>query len=73
MAGQLQASFTKPTQAQLRSISQLTDRVRDNIEKLNNILSQEYLNLQILLIDNGIYAVPPGPIRPPKRNWLAEY
>jgi archaellum component FlaC len=73
MAGQLQASFTKPTQSQLRSISQLTDRVSDNIEKLNNILSQEYSNLQILLIDNGIYAVPPGPIRPPKRNWLAEY
>ena len=73
MAGQLQASFTKPTQAQLRSISQLTDRVSDNIEKLNNILSQEYSNLQILLIDNGIYAVPPGPITPPKRNWLAEY
>lgn len=68
LAGQLQASTTKPTQAQMRSIDHLLDRVEKNVEKLNAILTQDYPVFQKQLMEKGIAAVPAEAIKPPKRQ-----
>ncbi len=68
LAGQLQASTTKPTQAQMRSIDHLMDKVGKNVEKLNAFLTKEYPDLQNQLMEKGINAVSTEAIKPPKRK-----
>ena len=68
LGGQLQASTTKPTQAQMRSIDHLLDRVEKNVEKLNAILTQDYPVIQKQLMEKGIAAVSAEAIKPPKRQ-----
>jgi chromosome segregation ATPase len=66
LAGQLQASTTAPTEAQLRSVRQLTEKLAKNIEKLNALLAQDFAQLRDLLDKAGVLQKGPKPIEPPK-------
>jgi hypothetical protein len=56
LAGQLQASTSPPTEAQLRSTVQLRDKLTMGIEKLNMLMTKDYVELQDLLTSKGIKA-----------------
>ena len=66
LAGQLQASTSAPTEAQLRSIKQLTDKLAKNIEKYNAFLAKDFAELRDLMEKNGVRQTGPGAVEPPK-------
>ena len=68
LAGQLQASTSAPTEAQLRSIVQLGDKLTEGIEKLNTLITKDYVELQDLLISKGVKAAVAEPVEPPKKK-----
>jgi len=68
LAGQLQASTSAPTQAQLRSIQHLAIKLEKTIAELNEILTKEFPELQKFLESQGIKAVSAEPVKPPKKN-----
>jgi len=68
LAGQLQASTSAPTEAQLRSIVQLRDKLTKGIEKLNTFITKDYVELQDLLTSKGIKAAVAEPVKPPKKK-----
>jgi len=68
LAGQLQASMSAPTEAQLRSITQLHDKLVKGIEKLNGLITKDFVDLQKLLESKGIRAAFAKPVEPPKKK-----
>jgi hypothetical protein len=68
LAGQLQASTSAPTEAQLRSIVQLRDKITKGIEKLNTLIAKDYVELQDLLTNKGIKATLAEPVKPPQKK-----
>jgi hypothetical protein len=68
LAGQLQASTSAPTEAQMRSKAQLGDKLTKGIEQLNTLITKDYVELQDLLISKGIKSDIAEPVKPPKRK-----
>ncbi|MBN1224957.1 MAG: hypothetical protein JXB23_17035 [Candidatus Aminicenantes bacterium] len=68
LAGQLQASTSAPTQAQLRKIVQLRDKLIKGIDALNGLITQDFVDLQKLLESKGIRAAVAKPVVPPKKK-----
>ena len=66
LAGQLQASSSAPTEAQLRNVKQLTEKLAKNIEKFNAFLAQDFAQLQDLLEKTGFRQTGPKPVEPPR-------
>jgi hypothetical protein len=68
LAGQLQASTSRPTEAQLRLLEQLTQKVTTNIGKLNTFIQQDYANFRNKLKDIGVGEIRIKPVQPPRKN-----
>jgi len=68
LAGQLQASTSAPTEAQLRSIVQLGDKLTKGIEKLNTLITKDYVELRDLLTSQGVKASIAQTVKPPKKK-----
>jgi photosystem II stability/assembly factor-like uncharacterized protein len=66
VAGQLQASTTPPTEAQLRSIDQLRTKVTEGVEKVNALLTREMPELYKQMQAENIGPLPLKPVTPPK-------
>ncbi len=67
LAGQLQASTSAPTEAHLRSVKQLTDKLAKNIEKYNAFLAKDFAELRDFMEKNGVRQTGPGAVEPPKK------
>jgi photosystem II stability/assembly factor-like uncharacterized protein len=67
LAGQLQASTSPPTEAQLRAIDQLTARLTTDIELLNAVASKDLPDLRARLAGAGLSTAIVKPVAPPKR------
>ncbi len=67
LAGQLQASTSAPTDAQLRAIDQLTTRLTTDIEGLNAVTSRELPEFRTRMASAGLAAPAAKTIAPPKR------
>jgi photosystem II stability/assembly factor-like uncharacterized protein len=67
LAGQLQASTSAPTEAQLRAIDQLTTRLMTDIETLNTVVTRDLPELRTRLAAAGLAAAPAKPVTPPKK------
>lgn len=68
LAGQLQASATAPTAAQMTTIAQLTSGLTANIEKLNEVLARDLPELERQMRDSNIAPLSIPPVAPPKKN-----
>ena len=68
LAGQLQASTSAPTDAQLRSLQQLRTEVTASVELLNAVTSSELPALQQKLLTAGVKAVAVKTVQPPKKS-----
>ncbi len=68
LAGQLQASTSVPTEAQLKTMNHLLGKLEKNIGEVNGLLTKEFPELQNLLNDKGISPIKAEPIKPPKRS-----
>ena len=66
VAGQLQASTTAPSEAQLRSIDQLRVKVTEGVDKVNVLLTRDLPELHKQLQAERIGPVPLKPVTPPK-------
>ena len=66
VAGQLQASTSAPTEAQLRSIDQLRTKVADAVEKVNALLTRDLPELHKQLQAASIGPLALKPVSPPK-------
>jgi photosystem II stability/assembly factor-like uncharacterized protein len=67
LAGQLQASTSAPTEAQLRAIDQMTTRLTDDIAKLNAVTSKDLPELRTKLASAGLATNAIKTVEPPKR------
>lgn len=67
LAGQLQASTSAPTEAQLRAIDQLTTRLTTDIETLNGVVNKDLPALRTQLTAAGLSTAPVKTVTPPKR------
>jgi len=67
VAGQLQASTSAPTEAQMRSLDQLQTKVTEGVEKVNGLLTRDLPELQKQLQAAGIGPLALKPVAPPKR------
>jgi hypothetical protein len=67
LAGQLQASTSAPTEAQLRAIDQMTKRLTDDIGRLNAVTSKDLPEFRARLASAGLGANAIKPVDPPKR------
>jgi len=67
LAGQLQASTSRPTQAQLKMIDHLAKKLEKSIGEMNEILTKDFPELENFLNSKGIKAVSPEPVKPPKK------
>jgi photosystem II stability/assembly factor-like uncharacterized protein len=67
LAGQLQASTSAPTDAQLRAIDQLTTRLTQDIDVLNTVMSRDLPELRSKLASAGLATTEVKTIAPPKR------
>ena len=67
LAGQLQASTSAPTEAQLRAIDQMTTRLTDDIARLNAVSSKDLPDLRAKLAAAGISTTVVKQVSPPKR------
>lgn len=68
LAGQLQASTTAPTDAQMRSIEQLTSQLDENIARLNTLLTRDLPELHQTMRGAGIGPIAVKPVGPPKKQ-----
>ncbi|MGH9315178.1 MAG: hypothetical protein ACRD1S_18490, partial [Vicinamibacterales bacterium] len=68
LAGQLQASTSAPTEAQLRTIDQLTPEVTANVERLNAFVGRELPELERRLAAAGLDRPPLKPVAPPGKR-----
>ncbi len=68
LAGQLQASTSAPTVAQMRKYKQLTDRTEKSIANLNSFLSDEFHKLYDFLQEKGIQTIIFSPVKPLQRK-----
>jgi photosystem II stability/assembly factor-like uncharacterized protein len=66
LAGQLQASTSAPTDAQLRAIDQLRTRLTTDIETLNGVVNKDLPELRTRLAAAGLAAAPVKTVTPPK-------
>ena len=67
LAGQLQASSSAPTEAQLRSLEHLTPELTANIERLNTFVSRDLPELEKKLASTGLDRPPLKPVAAPRR------
>jgi hypothetical protein len=67
LAGQLQASTSAPTEAQLRTLDQLGPEVTANVERLNVFVSRELPELERKLAARGLDRPPLKPVAVPRR------
>jgi hypothetical protein len=67
LAGQLQASTSAPTEAQLRAIDQLTARLTTDIEGLNAFTSRDLPEFRTRVASAGLAAPAAKTVTPPKR------
>ena len=67
LAGQLQASTSAPTEAQLRTVEQLTTDLTANVAKLNAFVERELPELERRLATTGLDKPALKPVAPPKR------
>jgi hypothetical protein len=67
LAGQLQASSTAPTEAQLRSLGQLSTDLTANVERLNSFVSRDLPELEKKLAPTGLDRPALKPVAAPKR------
>jgi small-conductance mechanosensitive channel len=67
LAGQLQASTSAPTEAQLRAIDQLTTRLTADIGTLNAVTSKDLPELRTRLAAAGLATAEVKAVTPPKR------
>lgn len=68
LLGQLQASTSAPTQAQMRTIKHLISKWEKNIEKVNDLLSKEFPELQSQFYRKDVPVLISKPIKPLKRK-----
>lgn len=68
LAGQLQASTSPPTEAQLRTLVKIHDKLTKSIGQLNNLINKDLFDLQKLLETKGIRTAVGKPIEPPKKR-----
>jgi len=68
LAGQLQASTSAPTEAQMRTLAQLRDKLVKSIAQLNDLIIQDLAGMQKLLESHGIRTSVAKPIEPPKKR-----
>jgi photosystem II stability/assembly factor-like uncharacterized protein len=66
LAGQLQASTSMPTEAQLRVIEQMNTRLTTDIATLNTVASKDLPTLQATLRAAGLAPAAAKPVAPPK-------
>jgi photosystem II stability/assembly factor-like uncharacterized protein len=67
LAGQLQASSTAPTEAQLRALDHLTPEVTANVERLNTFVSRDLPELEKKLAGIGLDRPALKPVAAPRR------
>ncbi len=68
LAGQLQASTSAPTQAQLRMMDYLAKKLEESIEKMNEILTTEFPELEKYFANQGLKMAGLEPIKPPQKK-----
>jgi photosystem II stability/assembly factor-like uncharacterized protein len=66
LAGQLQASTSAPTEAQLRKAKHLTEKLAKDIEKYNAFLAKDFAEFKGLMEKNGVGPKAPAAVDPPK-------
>jgi hypothetical protein len=66
LAGQLQASTSAPTEAQLIAIDNLTNQLSESIAKLNELITREVPQLESELKSSNINPYNVQPVAPPK-------
>ncbi|HEX2445065.1 MAG TPA: hypothetical protein VHJ77_14060 [Vicinamibacterales bacterium] len=67
LAGQLQASTSAPTEAQLRTVDQLTADLSANVAKLNAFVERDLPELERRLAATGLDKPALKPVAPPKK------
>jgi hypothetical protein len=67
LAGQLQASTSAPTEAQLRSIDQLTRKVTEGVDAVNALLTRELTELQKAMTTAGVGTIAVKPVVAPEQ------
>jgi photosystem II stability/assembly factor-like uncharacterized protein len=67
LAGQLQASSSAPTEAQLRALDHLTSQVTANVDQLNAFVTRELPDLEKKLASTGLDRPALKPVAAPKR------
>jgi hypothetical protein len=67
LAGQLQASSSAPTEAQLRSLDHLSTDLTANVERLNTFVSRDLPELEKKLAPMGLDRPALKPVAAPKR------
>lgn len=68
LAGQLQASTSAPTDAQMRSLDQITTKLTTQVGELNAFTSRDVPALHEKLRAAGLVAVGVKPVAPPKKR-----
>jgi hypothetical protein len=67
LAGQLQASSSAPTEAQLRALDHLTSQVTANVDQLNAFVTRDLPELEKKLAGTGLDRPALKPVAAPKR------
>ena len=67
LAGQLQASTSAPTEAQMRALDQLTTRLTDDIGRLNTVVTRDLPELRTRLSAAGVGSPVVKTVEPPKK------
>jgi photosystem II stability/assembly factor-like uncharacterized protein len=67
LAGQLQASSTAPTEAQVRALDHLTPQVTANVERLNTFVSRDLPELEKKLAPAGLDRPELKPVAAPRK------
>ena len=67
LAGQLQASTSAPTEAQIRALDQLTTRLTDDIGRLNVVVTRDLPELRTRLSAAGVGSPVVKTVEPPKK------
>jgi hypothetical protein len=67
LAGQLQASTSAPTEAQMRTLEQLTAQVTGDIDALNRVVSADWPSIQEKLRAAKVGSPALKVVSPPKR------
>jgi photosystem II stability/assembly factor-like uncharacterized protein len=69
LLGQLQASTTAPTEAQLTALAQITDELTEAITRVNALMTNDLPGLEARLKEKNISPYRGQPIAPPKPRY----